>query len=64
LVGGNIAGLTDVLTTDISKYTQRGDFALAIALSMILIAIVFGINLIIIIARNPKVLATLGRSPQ
>ena len=64
LVGGNIAGLTDVLTTDISKFTQRGDLALAIALSIILLAIVFGINLIIIIARNPKVLAILGRSPQ
>lgn len=66
LVGGNIAGLTDVLTTDISKYTQRGgsDLAYAIALSIILMAIVFGINLIIIIARNPKVLATFGRSPQ
>jgi len=66
LVGGNIAGLTDVLTTDISKYTQRGgsDLAYAIALSIILMAIVFGINLIIIVARNPKVLATFGRSPQ
>jgi len=66
LVGGNIAGLTDVLTTNISKYTQRGgsDLAYAIALSIILMAIVFGINLIIIIARNPKVLATFGRSPQ
>ncbi len=64
LVGGNIAGLTDVLTTDISMYTQRGDLALAIALSIILLVIVFAINLIIILARNPRVLFTLGRSPQ
>jgi tungstate transport system permease protein len=64
LVGGNIAGVTDVMTTDISMYTTRGDFALAIALSIILIAIVFGINLIIVLARNPRVLSTLGRSPQ
>ena len=64
LVGGNLAGLTDVLTTDISMHTNRGDFALAIALAIILLAIVFGINLIIIIARNSKVLLTLGRSPQ
>jgi tungstate transport system permease protein len=64
MVGGNIAGLTDVLTTDISKFTSRGDFAIAIALAVILLVIVFGINLIIIIARNPKVLLTLGRMPQ
>lgn len=64
MVGGNIAGLTDVLTTDISKFTSRGDFATAIALAVILLVIVFGINLIIIIARNPKALLTLGRMPQ
>ena len=64
LVGGNLAGLTDVLTTEISTHTNRGDFALAIALAIILLAIVFGINLLIIIAKNSKVLLTLGRSPQ
>lgn len=64
LVGGGILGTTDVLTTDISLYTQRGDLGFAIAFSIILLLIVFGINLIIIIARNPKVLAIFGRSPQ
>jgi len=64
LVGGNIAGLTDVLTTDISKYTQRGDFSYAIALAIILLVIVFGINLIIVSARKVKILLTLGRMPQ
>jgi len=64
MVGGNIAGLTDVLTTDISKFTSRGDFATAIALGIILLVIVFGINLIIIIARNPRAILTLGRMPQ
>jgi len=53
-----------VLTTDISLYTQRGDLGFAIAFSIILLLIVFGINLMVIIARNPKVLATFGRSPQ
>jgi len=48
LVGGNIAGLTDVLTTAISRYTQTGDLDLAIALGIILLAIVFGINLAIV----------------
>lgn len=64
MVGGNLAGLTDVLTTDISSDTARGDFPTAIALAIILLAIVFGINLIIVIARNPRVLLTLGRMPQ
>ncbi len=64
LVGGNIAGLTDVLTTDISKYNSRGDFAMSIALAIILLAIVFGINLIIVFARKVTMLFTLGRMPQ
>ena len=64
MVGGNLAGFTDVLTTDISNLTSRGDFSTAIALGIILLAIVFGINLIIVIARNPRILITLGRMPQ
>lgn len=64
MVGGNLAGFTDVLTTATSSYTARGDFSTAIALSIILLLIVFGINSIIIIARNPRVLLTLGRMPQ
>lgn len=64
LVGGGILGTTDVLTTDISLYTQRGDLGLAIAFSIILLLIVFSINLAVIIARHPKVLTTFGRSPQ
>jgi tungstate transport system permease protein len=64
MVGGNLTGFTDVLTTDISTLTARGDFSMAIALAIILLAILFGINLIIVIARNPRVLLTLGRMPQ
>jgi tungstate transport system permease protein len=64
LVGGNIAGLTDVLTTDISMYTQRGNFAMSIALAVILLLIVFGINLTIIIAKKAKMLFALSRMPQ
>ncbi len=64
MIGGNIAGLTDVLTTDISKFTSRGDFATAIALAVILLVIVFGINLIIVVARNPRAILTWGRMPQ
>lgn len=64
MVGGNLAGFTDVLTTDISTLTARADFVTAIALAIILLLIVFGINLIIVIARNPRVLLILGRMPQ
>ena len=68
MVGGNIVGAgvhsTDVLTTDISTLTQRGDFATAIALSIILLLLVFGINLIVYFARNPRILKLWGRMPQ
>lgn len=66
LVGGNIAGTglrTDVLTTAISRYTQRGDIGFALALGIILMIIVFTINLALIIARKVKMLYTLWRSP-
>jgi tungstate transport system permease protein len=64
MVGGNLAGFTDVLTTDISAFNARADFATAIALAIILLLIVFGINLIIVVARNPRALPLLGRTPQ
>ena len=64
MVGGNLAGFTDVLTTATSSLTARGDFSTAIALSIILLVIVFGVNSVIVIARNPRVLLTIGRMPQ
>jgi tungstate transport system permease protein len=64
LVGGNIAGLTDVLTTTISRYTAAGELGLAIALGILLMAVVFGINIIVIAARKANFLITLGRSSQ
>ena len=64
LVGGGIVGYTDVHTTDISLYTQRGDLGMAIALAVILLLIVFGINLTIVIARKARILLTFGKSPQ
>jgi tungstate transport system permease protein len=39
LVGGNIEGQTRVLTTAIVLYTRQGEFALAMALGVVLIAI-------------------------
>jgi tungstate transport system permease protein len=44
LVGGNIEGSTRVLTTAIVLETRKGDFALAIALAAVLLAISFAIN--------------------
>ncbi|MDI6805298.1 MAG: ABC transporter permease [Candidatus Bathyarchaeia archaeon] len=64
LVGGNITGSTDILTTAISRYTARGDIDLAVALGIFLMIIIFGINLIVITARKLKWLSMLGKSPQ
>jgi len=61
MVGGNIAGLTDVLTTAVSRYTARGELDLAIALGIILMVIVFMINAIVIMARKAKWLVTIWR---
>lgn len=62
LVGGNIAGLTDVLTTAISRYTARAEIPFAIALGILLMALVFLINLIVLLARKTKIFLTLWRS--
>lgn len=61
MVGGNIAGLTDVLTTAVSRYTARGELDLAIALGIILMVIVFLINAVVIMARKAKWLVTIWR---
>jgi tungstate transport system permease protein len=44
MVGGNIAGQTRILTTAITLETNRGDFALAIALGLVLLLLAFGVN--------------------
>jgi len=46
LVGGNIEGETRVLTTAIVLETRKGNFALALALGMILLTLAFVTNLI------------------
>ena len=45
MVGGNIAGYTRVMTTAIVLDTAKGEFALAIALGMVLIFVAFLVNL-------------------
>ncbi len=44
IVGGNIAGYTRVMTTTIALETDKGNFELALALGIILVAISFIIN--------------------
>ena len=47
MVGGNIAGDTRVLTTAVVLETSRGEFGAAIALSLVLLAMVFVVNLVL-----------------
>ena len=47
IVGGNIDHATRVLTTAIALETSRGDFALALGLGFVLIALAIGVNLLI-----------------
>ena len=44
IVGGNIDGVTRVMTTTIALETSKGDLPLALALGSILIAVVLAIN--------------------
>jgi tungstate transport system permease protein len=47
LVGGNIQGETRVLTTAIVLETRKGNFALAMALGIILLGLAFVANLVL-----------------
>lgn len=52
MLGGNLSGLTRVLTTSIALETTRGELTLGIALTIILLAIVLTINFSINILQN------------
>ena len=45
IVGGNIDGVTRVMTTAISLETSKGDLELALALGAVLVAVVLAVNL-------------------
>ena len=47
MVGGAIAWKTNVMTTAIMQYTNRGNFSLGIALGMILMAVSLVVNIVI-----------------
>jgi tungstate transport system permease protein len=44
IVGGNIRGSTRTLTTAVALYTSQGDFGLALALGLVLIAMALVVN--------------------
>jgi tungstate transport system permease protein len=59
MVGGNIAHATQVLTTYIANETNKGNIELAIALGIILLLLVFGINLTLYIVQRRRQWSTL-----
>jgi tungstate transport system permease protein len=52
MVGGNIKGYTRVLTTATVMETSKGNFDIAIALSIILLALAYFINIILTYAQQ------------
>lgn len=51
IVGGNIAGVTRVMTTAIALETSKGNLAQAMALGTMLLAIALGVNILIFALR-------------
>ena len=52
IVGGNIDGVTRVMTTAISLETSKGDLSQAILLGIVLVLTVFSLNLIVFFAKE------------
>lgn len=59
LVGGNIVGETRVMTTAIVLETRRGNFATAMALGLVLLALAFAVNLVLTRAQQGRTRAPL-----
>jgi tungstate transport system permease protein len=55
MVGGNIQGETRVMTTAIVLETRKGNFALALALGLVLLVIAFAVNLLLTRAQQGRV---------
>ncbi len=54
IVGGNIAGVTRVMTTAIALETSKGDLPLALAMGVVLLAVVAALNLLIAAMQGRK----------
>jgi ABC-type tungstate transport system substrate-binding protein len=52
VVGGNIDGVTRVMTTSIALETSKGDLPLAMALGIVLLAVVGVVNLFLGLAQR------------
>ena len=52
MVGGNIAGETRVLTTGAVLASSRGDFALALALGLVLLAVAFAVTAVLTVLQQ------------
>ena len=52
IVGGNIDGVTRVMTTAIALETSKGDLPLALALGLVLLAIVLALNVVAHLVRE------------
>ena len=62
MVGGNIAGETRVMTTAIVLETRRGNFATALAMGLILLALAFAVNAALTRAQQGRALAAERRT--
>jgi tungstate transport system permease protein len=52
IVGGNIDGVTRVMTTAIALETSKGDLPLALGLGLVLLAIVLALNVVAHLTRE------------
>ena len=52
IVGGNVDGYTRVMTTAIALETSKGDLALSIALGLVLMALILGLNVAVHFVRS------------
>jgi ABC-type tungstate transport system substrate-binding protein len=60
IVGGNIDGVTRVITTTIALETSKGDLPLALALGIVLLMLVGLINAGIAVAQRAQVTGLAG----
>ena len=52
ILGGNILGYTRTITTAVSLQTSKGEFALGLALGIILLCVAFGLNIAVRLLRS------------
>ncbi|MDI3317724.1 MAG: ABC transporter permease [Bacillota bacterium] len=57
MVGGNVLGQTRVLTTAIVMEVSKGDFDVALALSLVLLALAYGVTLVLTLIQQRRAAA-------